>query len=92
MYATLSVGSYNNVFILLAVVCAGRNPMHKLRPSFSTLLRTISQPSYVLFHWIEEDKQSGGPQCDVLGAPLAACHSLYPDLQNMYRINDSDKI
>ena len=65
--------------------------MHKLRPSFSTLLRTISQPSYVLFHWIEEDKQAGGPQCDVLGAPLVAGHSLYPDLQNMYKINDSDK-
>ena len=66
--------------------------MHKLRPSFSTLLRTTSQPSYVLFHWIEEDKQAGGSQRDVVGAPLEASHSLYPDLQNMYRINDSDKI
>ena len=66
--------------------------MHKLRPNFSTLLRTISQPSYVLFHWIEEDKQAAGPQCDVLGAPLECGHNLYLDLQNMYRINNTDRL
>jgi len=47
-------------------------------------LRAISQPVYVLFHWIEEDRQAGGPNCDVLGAPLEAGHNLYLDLQNSY--------
>ena len=69
-----------------------RNPVHKSRPNFYTLLRTISQPSYVLFHWIEEDKKAGGPQCDALGAPLEAGHNLYLDLQNTYKINNSDKV
>ncbi|XP_065899435.1 uncharacterized protein [Dysidea avara] len=62
------------------------NPQHKLRPSFSNLIRVISQPSYVLFHWFEEDKQTAGPECDVVGAPIEAGHNLYPDLQNMYKL------
>ncbi|XP_065899443.1 uncharacterized protein [Dysidea avara] len=61
------------------------NPEHKLRPTFSNVLRVISQPSYVLFHWFEEDKQAAGSKCDVIGAPIEAGHSLYPDLQNIYR-------
>ena len=62
-----------------------RNPVHRLRPSFSAILKTISQPAYVLFHWFEEDKQAAGSQCDVLGAPLEAGHNLYLDLQNTYK-------
>ncbi|XP_065899449.1 ephrin type-A receptor 2-like isoform X2 [Dysidea avara] len=61
------------------------NPQHKLRPTFSNVLRVMSQPSYVLFHWFEEDKQAAGSKCDVIGAPIEAGHSLYPDLQNIYR-------
>ena len=59
--------------------------MHRLRPTFAAILKTISQPPFVLFHWFEEDKQSAGPQCDVLGAPLESGHNLYLDLQNAYK-------
>lgn len=62
-----------------------RNPVAKLRPKFSTLLKNFTQPSFVVFNWIEEDKQAGGFQCDVLGAPLEAGHNLYPDLQKAYK-------
>ena len=71
-----------------------RNPTIELRPNFATLFEVFSksQPMGVVFDWIEEDKQAGGPQCDILGAPLEAGHGLYPDLQNKYTINDTDKI
>ena len=62
-----------------------RNPVHRLRPTFVAILKTISQPPYVLFHWFEEDKQAAGPQCDVLGAPLESGHNLFLDLQNAYK-------
>ena len=66
-------------------VVYSRNPTHRLRPSFAALLRTFSQPSFVVFHWFDEDKQAGGPQCDVLGAPLEASANLYLDLQHTYK-------
>ena len=63
-----------------------------MRPNFATLLEEFSksQPLHVLFNWIEKDKQEGGPQCDILGAPLEAGHDLYPDLQNKYTNNNND--
>ncbi|XP_065899431.1 uncharacterized protein [Dysidea avara] len=61
------------------------NSQHKFRPGFDAIMRAISQPSYVLFHWFEEDKQAAGPECDVIGAHIEAGHNLYQDLQNMYR-------
>ena len=62
-----------------------RNPDLKYRPKFLALVQSFSQPSHVLFHWIEKDKQAGGPQCDALGALLEAGHNLYPDLQIAYK-------
>ncbi|XP_065899418.1 ephrin type-A receptor 8-like [Dysidea avara] len=61
------------------------HPDYHQRPNFSALLCAISQPSYVLFHWFEEDKQAAGPECDVIGAPIEAGCNLYIDLQNFFK-------
>ena len=87
LYFTNSSGSLQIAFYSACEVrllfC--RHPDYHQRPNFSALLCAISQPSYVLFHWFEEDKQAAGPECDVIGAPIEAGCNLYIDLQNFFK-------
>ena len=60
-----------------------RHPRTSSRPTFSTLLHTLSQNPTTLLNWTEEDRNVH-PLAAVLGAPLEAGLGLYIDLQQVY--------
>ena len=60
-----------------------RHPEASSRPSFSHLLRALSQPETELLSWSEEDIRVH-PQAAMLGTPLEAGKDLYIELQNTY--------
>lgn len=62
---------------------AHRSPKPSGRPTFTSVVQTLSQPTSLLLHWTEEDRQSH-PRASCLGAVMEAGRELYPDLQMMH--------
>ena len=59
-----------------------RHPETSSRPTFSTLLQSLSHLS---LEWSREDTSSHPQSATVLGAPLEAGQNLFQDLQNLYQ-------
>ena len=65
-----------------------RHPQHSSRPTFLSLLKTLSGPTAELLGGGEGEREGEGGcmagQAMVLGAPLEAGRNLYPELQHTY--------
>jgi len=66
----------------------GRNPEPRSRPQFRQITRILANDSKYLLGWSDEDKQIGGDDAVILGAPLDSANDLYIDLQHKYIIHN----
>lgn len=71
-----------SIVILSLVICHLRHPEHSSRPTFLSLLKTLSGGSGELLASRERDELPA--QAMTLGAPLEAGRNLYPELQRSY--------
>ena len=84
---------YNNFFADLypcSLLPHHRHPKTSSRPSFTTLVQIFSQAEADLLIWSEDDL-SVHSQVSVLGAPLEAAKDLYPQLQTLYAVSESEQ-
>ena len=61
-----------------------RHPKPSERPSFDSLVATLSQSDRQLLLWIEENKNVNDTKSMMLGAPLEAGFALHDELQEIY--------
>ena len=61
-----------------------RHPDPRSRPQFGQITKLLSGSSGYLLSWSDKDKQIGGVDATMLGAPLESAYKLYSNLQKSY--------